>query len=53
METEASHLALAKSIYYVCLYVYVCICREKETVSFLSFFFLIFAKIYFFFSHKM
>ena len=48
METEASLLALAKSIYYVCMYMYAC--REKEAVSFLL---LIFAKIYLFFSHKM
>ena len=54
MEKEASLLALAKSIYYVCMYMYVC--WEKEAVSFLFvffFFFLIFAKIYLFLSHKM
>ena len=53
METEASLLALAKSIYYVCMYMYVS--WEKEAVSFLFvfFFFLIFAKIYLFLSHKM
>ena len=50
METEASHLALAKSIYYVCLYVYVCICREKETVSFLSFFFNFCENLFFLFT---
>ena len=33
METEALLLALAKSIYYVCMYMYVC--WEKEAVSFL------------------
>ena len=40
METEASLLALAKSIYYVCMYMYVC--WEKEAVSFLFVFFFFF-----------
>ena len=51
METEASLLALAKSIYYVCIRICMYVGR-KRLFLFFSFFF-IFAKIYLFFSHKM